>query len=209
MVPRVKDFERLLRLWKKFYILDDVFYLKIIRELNLDINPAKAYAYLIRFLELWGVRRAAVNILPEELSSKIRDIRSELAKLSLDILEADLEELNPIIKHVFQHISSVKGVGATSASKILHLLKPKFFIMWDREIAEKYGVEMCSSGYVEFLKKCQFILKKLLTEYRKLGIEKPESWLTEKYGKPLTKLLDEYNWLSTRPWLNRILNLTL
>ena len=173
----------------------------------MDVDPAKAYAYLIRFLELWGVRRAAVNVSPEELSSKIAEIKPILMRLSVSILEANSEALNDA-KEAFQRISSVRGIGATSASKILHLLRPRFFVMWDKEIAEKkYHVAMNADGYVEFLKKCQSELKALLAKYKELGIKDPESWLTRKYGKPLAKLLDEYNWLLTRPWLQRILAL--
>ncbi|MEM0057135.1 MAG: hypothetical protein QXH96_01485, partial [Candidatus Geothermarchaeota archaeon] len=53
------DFERLLNLWRKLFILDDSFYMKILQELNLDfLDPVATYRYIIRFLELWGVRQS-------------------------------------------------------------------------------------------------------------------------------------------------------
>ena len=89
--PDVEDFERYLEIWRKLYVLDDALYLKIIGELDLDIDPAMAYAYLIRFLELWGVRRAAIRISPEELSSKIAEVKSEIDRLDSNIFEVDLD----------------------------------------------------------------------------------------------------------------------
>jgi hypothetical protein len=35
-----------------------------------------------------------------------------------------------------------------------------------------------------------------MNDYRNRGLEDPEYELYGKYGKPLTKLLDEYNWLT-------------
>ncbi|MEM2380594.1 MAG: hypothetical protein QXD44_01985, partial [Candidatus Nezhaarchaeales archaeon] len=64
--------------------------------------------------------------------------------------------------------------------------------------------------YCKFLAKMREILNTLLKECsRKYLSERPEEDLVRKYGnKPLTKLIDEYNWLKTRPWLNRLTKLT-
>jgi len=206
----IGDFENLLDTWKGLYILDDVFYLKAISELSkLDFNiePRHAYSFLIRFLELWGVRRTAINISPEELSHKILQLKPLLASINTDLLHADLQIVGGKAVQVFKEIRDVKNIGSTSASKILHLLRPEFFVMWDYDIAKKYHVEMSPKGYLKFLMRCQSFLKSILEEYRKSGIEDPEVYLSNKYGKPLTKLLDEYNWLSSRKWLSRILRI--
>jgi len=203
----ISDFENLLDLWKGLYILDDVFYLKAISELSMldfNIEPKHAYSFLIRFLELWGVRRTAINISPEELSYKILQLKPLLVSINTNLLHADLQIMGGKAVQVFKEIRDVKNVGSTSASKILHLLIPKFFVMWDYDIAKKYHVEMSPKGYLKFLIRCQSLLKSILEEYRKSGIENPEAYLSSKYGKPLTKLLDEYNWLSSRKWLSRI-----
>ncbi|MEM0050706.1 MAG: hypothetical protein QW424_00760 [Candidatus Bathyarchaeia archaeon] len=68
---------------------------------------------------------------------------------------------------------------------------------------------MVEEEYYKFLVKMREILNTLLKEYsRKHLSERPEEDLIRKYGnKPLTKLIDEYNWLKTRPWLNRLTKL--
>ena len=208
---KISDFENLLDVWKGLYILDDVFYLKAISELSkLDFNiePKHAYSFLIRFLELWGVRRTAINISPEELSHKILQLKPLLVSINTDLLHADLQIMGVKAVKIFKEICDVKNVGSTSASKILHLLRPKFFVMWDYDIAKEYHVEMSPKGYLKFLMQCQSLLKSILEEYRKSGIEDPEAYLSSKYRKPLTKLLDEYNWLSSRKWLSRIHHIT-
>jgi len=188
MQIKIDDFEKILKCWKILYKLDDEIYLRILREIqpDLNLNPEKTYAYIIRFLQIWGVRSAA-NVSPEHL-----------LQLNIDLLNANLDSLNKQIRDVFDQIKAVRHVGPTSASKILHILVPRLFVMWDVEIARNYRVSMDSQGYVEFLRKSQNLLMSLMRQYRSLGIAQPELELVNKYGKPLTKLLDEYNWLSIR-----------
>jgi len=209
------DFERLLNLWRKLFILDDSFYMKILQELNLDsLDPVATYRYIIRFLELWGVRQSATQLDPVMLCNKIIELKPILNELKSPLLKADLEKLKDRVKYIFKDLESLKNVGPTSASKILHLLKPEFFIMWDRPIAEHYRLnptaKIVEEEYCKFLAKMREILNTLLKECsRKYLSERPEEDLIRKYGnKPLTKLIDEYNWLKTRPWLNRLTKLT-
>ena len=175
----IEEFEEYLELWKKFFVLDDVMYQKILSDLSLDVDPSKAYSYLIRFLELWGVRRAAVNISPIELSSRILELKAKLASMDKSILEIDLDQMGDEIKEIFKKISSIRNVGPTSASKILHLLKPQLFIMWDMDIAKTYRVKTSPTGYLEFLKRCQLILRSIIKECQDIGIKDPEQHLVK------------------------------
>jgi len=204
------EFENLLNLWSTFFVLDDYFYLRIISELDLNsLDPIVTYEYIIRFLELWGVRRASTQLNPITLYEKIVELKPVLNKFNISLLQADLVKHEVDIKHIFREISLIRYVGPTSASKILHLLKPRFFVMWDRNIAKYYGFDLTANGYFEFLRKMKRALSFLLEEYtRKYSCRNPEEDLSKQYGgKPLTKLIDEYNWLKTRPWLNRLINL--
>ncbi|MEM2592952.1 MAG: hypothetical protein QXI60_10230 [Thermofilaceae archaeon] len=201
-VPAINDFERFLNLWRGLYVLDDAFYHKAISELTLDVDPKIACSFLIRFLELWGVEEASTRISPVELSQRISNLKPKLAKMDISILDGKFNKMKDEIVEAFREICSVKNVGPTSASKILHLLRPKLFVMWDNNIAKRFGVRMSPKGYLDFLEKCRDVLEGILNEYRRSGISDPESYLLNKYGKPLTKLLDEYNWLSTRRWIS-------
>jgi len=44
----------------------------------------------------------------------------------------------------------------------------------------------------------------LFEKYKNQGINNPFEYLPNKFKKPLTKLLDEYNWLWTRNWRYKI-----
>jgi len=204
----ISSFEKTLEIWRELYILDDVFYQKIISELDFrNINPKKTYCYLLRFLELWGVRRTAVKVDPRKLSETITCLRPLLTDLNHNFTEVDLQTIEDKVIEVFNKISSVDNIGPTFSSKILHLLIPNLFIMWDREIAREFGVQMNSGGYVNFLKMCKSIYKKLSEKYKEQGVDNPTAYLLSKFKKPLTKLLDEYNWLYTRSWRDKILEI--
>ncbi|MCL7389375.1 MAG: hypothetical protein LZ173_05495 [Thaumarchaeota archaeon] len=201
----ISSFEKTLEIWRELYILDDVFYEKIISELDFrNINPKKTYCYLLRFLELWGVRRTAVKVDPRKLSETITCLRPLLTDLNHNLIEVDLQTIEEKVIEVFNKISRVDNIGPTSSSKILHLLIPNLFIMWDREIAREFDVQMNSGGYVNFLKMCKSIYEKLSEKYKEQGVDNPTAYLLSKFKKPLTKLLDEYNWLYTRSWRDKI-----
>ncbi|MCL7384146.1 MAG: hypothetical protein LZ174_07655 [Thaumarchaeota archaeon] len=201
----ISSFEKTLEIWRELYILDDVFYEKIISELDFrNINPKKTYCYLLRFLELWGVRRTAVKVDPRKLSETITCLRPLLTDLNHNLIEVDLQTIEEKVIEVFNKISRVDNIGPTSSSKILHLLIPNLFIMWDREIAREFDVQMNSGGYVNFLKMCKSIYEKLSEKYKEQGVNNPTAYLLSKFKKPLTKLLDEYNWLYTRSWRDKI-----
>jgi len=154
----VQLFEETLEIWRELYILDDVFYRKIISELDFPyIDPKKSYCYLLRFLELWGMRRSAVKVDPRKLSEKITNLRPLLTNLNRNFIEVDLQTVEDEVIEVFDEVSEVDNIGSTSSSKILHPLVPNFFIMWDKEIAREFNIQTNSSGYVNFLKICKSI----------------------------------------------------
>lgn len=121
----------------------------------------------------------------------------------------------------------LKGIKDTGASKILHLLIPNFFVMWDNPIREHYiGECKGPGGYILFLKKMQDIaralhnqninsqtlslniknsldkqvkkqLKKITNEDKKQDIMK----YVKENGKTITKFIDEFNWvIYTKKW---------
>jgi hypothetical protein len=77
--------------------------------------------------------------------------------------------------------------------------------MIDSEISfrfKKYGPR----GYVEFLRAMQRETIEVLDDYRKLGLPgRPEEFLSRNLNykniRPLTKLIDDYNWIAiTQKW---------
>lgn len=101
--------------------------------------------------------------------------------------------------------------GKTATSKLLHVLNPKLFVMWDKPIFEAYNSQNPSitdsaRGYIEYLKVMQQSASQLqidfcndprMTSYRHLG---PAGYLSLRLNfnphKTLAKFLDEYNWVT-------------
>jgi len=88
-------------------------------------------------------------------------------------------------------------VGPTSASKILHLICPNFFPMWDCDIRKLIsniykwrknshkGIGESPEGYYKFIQEIQVFLKK----YDEVLLE-----LSKQYDKGKLKLIDEFLW---------------
>jgi hypothetical protein len=108
-----------------------------------------------------------------------------------DIVKSNLSALREKIIRVFNSLKEI--TGQTGASKILSILYPNFFVMWDTQIRSELrqngfkGIGNGETGekYYLFL---QFIQKEI--QDNDLHI------IHKKYlnGKPIAKAIDEYNY---------------
>jgi len=101
-----------------------------------------------------------------------------------------------IIKEIFDELSNVAKWTATS--KIMHMVNPHLFVMWDQEIREKAGCWHNAEGYLNFMSRVQQRFKEVINSYcTNHGCSRVDAvkQISDKYGKPLTKLMDENNWL--------------
>ena len=124
-------------------------------------------------------------------------IADELGNVS--IVDANLSDIfiANSIKTLYKKFSEV--LGATGASKALHLIHPKLFVMWDDNIRKSYQIDVPDeNGYLQFLR----IAKKEIIEFirdcaerHQLSFEEAEQFIKEKTGVEITKLLDELNYL--------------
>ena len=98
----------------------------------------------------------------------------------------------------FNKLAAISGIEFTGAAKILHLLRPQLFVMWDRAIMgwspplrdyakldiikrgfwEKRTFKQAGSGYFDFLAVCQ---------EKFCGLTSPDA------RKSLAKCIDEFN----------------
>jgi len=86
-----------------------------------------------------------------------------------------------------------KIVGPVGAAKCLHLLAPRFFPLWDREIATAYGLTLQKTGKNGRLY-CQF-MQITQRQVEALGGE-------QAIGRNPLKALDEYNYCRyTKGWI--------
>ncbi len=164
------------------------------------------------FLIQWGrmgrtVDRKDLNW--DQLAEQLRSSKDAFQKLqgkSLLDINLDDKEIKDAIKRAYE-AAKVKYIGATAISKILHLLNPEIYVMWDEDIRKKYKVAGSAGGYLKFLKLMKEEVKSALEEEAKrrgcseekvaeeICRELPSKELGQEYSrKTLAKLIDEYNW---------------
>ncbi len=154
----------------------------------------------------WGIATRIEHEL-EKLDAAERDF---LSRLSIGNVGAGRLSDNyaTIIKNLYNALRSIDGCGPTAVSKILFLLFPKLFMMWDEPIraylrrSESPIPKDDGKGYVAFLRLGGQVAKSVRDDYRdSLGRrDRPEDYLSgklyaERNTKTLAKYLDEYLWI--------------
>lgn len=156
-------------------------------------------------LTRWGRMRMSFNI--SSIQKSIKSARNTIMSLKTNDFElAPLNEIRNEVISVFQVI--LDGTkSSVAASKALHALAPKFFVMWDNTIRAAYGCANLSATWSEiyfvFLVRVQRHLQKALESYSKAhkleSILKAASHLRQdlyiKGQKSLTKIVDEFNYM--------------
>ena len=89
-------------------------------------------------------------------------------------------------------------VEATGTSKILHMINPELFVMWDAPIRGGYAVGQSAEDYAErFLPRIQGQARLAVRQYcEATGASKSKTveWLTN-CGHTLPKVIDEFNYV--------------
>lgn len=203
-VPDPEDFCELVEMYEKRYEKLDDIYVEALQRLenkklcNFDDYDIKCiiYPYLLR----WGKMARVLGFKGcKIIGDKLGEMNFQLSKFRQeDLSTVDLDSVSRKISGIYDEIMNTewksemgrfKRVGPTSASKILHLVAPNLFMMWDREIRGYYGFQSNGQEYVRFLAQMKNWIEKL-----KSTIEK----LKNKHQKPFTKIIDEYNWIKCR-----------
>jgi hypothetical protein len=79
--------------------------------------------------------------LDNEILESFRNSKQELEKLKhkrLENLDLNNSEIVASIEKIFNEFSSKKSIKYTGASKILHIINPSVFMMWDNNIRNAY-----------------------------------------------------------------------
>ena len=195
-----------------------------IRPLPVDYNSdyekalrTKKPEDIARFLKSWRTR---TEIDLTKLEQHIKNKSEELRALeNLDIVSVNLEgslqlgnQSKPLrdviidLFNAFTDISQISRRDYTAASKVLHVLLPNLFVMWDRCIRCAYGCnfnrpEDAGEKYFKFLKRIQKEAREAVKSYcakHKCSTNEAIQTIKEKLYEggfyPFTKLLDQYNY---------------
>jgi hypothetical protein len=126
-----------------------------------------------------------------------------LENTSLDSIVAVRNErlqVSRVIHYCFDALSDV--IGSTPTSKALHISAPSMLMMWDTSIREE--IAQGSTGYdftYVFLPKTKEQIEEAISSYvhemrcdRRSAIKEIRNQRGKNY--PLTKMIDEYNWIT-------------
>lgn len=157
-----------------------------------------------RFLKDWNPR---VPFKFEELKVAIEEVKPTLQTIStFSIHNIDLREKinesgltwHKLITSLFEKFAPV--VKYTNASKVLHVLVPQIFVMWDQDIREAYGCYRNEEGYYNFHIRMQMELNEIIKSYqedyecdREEAVKRICQRFYENGAQPITRLLDIYN----------------
>ena len=108
-----------------------------------------------------------------------------------------------IIETAFENIASADGVGPSTASRILAILNPRLFVLWDSAIRDAYFPtdEPNGATYGQFLSVMRMAALAIVSDARtQHGIEDPAGRLSQELGLnppfSLASFIDEYNCLT-------------
>lgn len=186
-------------------LVSDKTFLKRLQE-----NPSlHDFEKLRDFLVHFGVHQAP-KTLPQQHLRLWPQLKPHVKLLRNEILEmCDLSDskMQNAIKSAFGYLQWPNTWGGdTVASKVLHFFNVRLFVIWDSNIQSAYRKPFGPEGYLEFLSEMQIKAREAVKDFKQLLLPgSPESFLSQRLGypttRPLTKFVDEYNWISiTKGW---------
>ena len=168
-------------------------------------------AQLFVFLNRWQCRITRNSHVRNRIVAEIGKIWDELSPSAYrcnllsfqDMPQSTYDELAQIDWNVGE--GRRRTLGATATGKILHVLRPDVFVMWDAAIRKAYGLGERSNDYRRFMHLMRAAADGLVSEFR-VHCEDPQETLphvicrlvgcTHPQPASMSKLLDEFNWLA-------------
>jgi hypothetical protein len=183
-----------------------------------DLPNSEVKRKVIGFLNKWHCRLPVSDELAEGIKDAHKQMIPFLAALENETLEdfdfqkeKEIEgkkiSNEEILTKVFDCFSNIgnkfKGVAA---SKLLSLINPNLFVMWDTPICQAYGIRSPTEPYYRdkmyvpdffplMKQKGNSVILSYMEEHNCSRKEAIEGINNLKKGRPLAKLLDEYNWV--------------
>jgi hypothetical protein len=199
-LPNAKEFVEFVEKYEKKHVALDMTYLKALRDFkklkpNGDGQP-DIKSILQPYLLKWGRMGRVLGYKGcNRITEKLEEMANQLAELiAVNLTTVDVRKRSHEIEALYNSIlnakwksekGKTKRVGPTATSKVLHLVNPDLFLIWDSKIRKTYGFKDSGVEHVRFLASMQKLSKKLCSVVENLQAQ---------YEKSITKILDEYNW---------------
>lgn len=161
-----------------------------------DIRPLR------RFLNQWKCR------LPGESDTLVAEAMMELGSYREGLFDSaiEAESLDDAIfdatELAFDRLTSIRHIGPTTASKILGVLYPRFFIIWDTDIRKVYFDRSQCKGheFAIFMREMRSSAVSIIADARKHEIENPAKAISNEIEQTppftLAKFINDYVWLT-------------
>jgi len=170
---------------------------------------------VLLFLNRWNCRIPKTDDVAKSIKNTYKKTIPFLKALDGEVLQdvnfddskkVDEKELRhyKIIRLAYSKFSLVGyKFGEVAASKVLHMINPELFVMWDNAIPTCYGLRLNSKSYsYGFMPVMQYEANEAITTYMKDKDCERDTAIKEitskYYGRTLAKLVDEYNWMRIR-----------
>jgi hypothetical protein len=184
---------------------DQTYVLCIGLSLKPDLN-SKLYA-IESLIREWN-KKSFYRFRPKQLNKISPDIQSFLRQEGsrIESLESktlghlDLSDIQ-LVSELYWKLSEYDSIGQTGASKALHMMMPRLFVMWDDNIASAYhrlhGGHKVQEAlcYQQFMRTSNEVAAAVLskTSEEELSTKHP-NFKAIGYKKTLAKMLDECNY---------------
>lgn len=203
-------------------LISDDLLLNTLRNNPAELNIEQIQANVIRrFLNAWRCRMVKSLQAAEAIQNQLiltHPYRQALGDFDLETVDFDAnivvgENQIPISQACEEYYDALRNnighrFAATASSKLLHLLQPNLFVMWDKYILADYRrntpqIRDSGSGYCTFLMSMQEMAINIREEFNQQNQGQgndPATFLSQQlhYDQPQTfaKFVDEYNWVT-------------
>lgn len=152
--------------------------------LNLMNKGFKIEAFLL-MLSTWNFacfRYAVRGFNLDYFVKTIKKIEPLLKKFqNKNFQNINFDNYSKEIKEIFNDLACIKGIQKTGAPKLMHLMAPEVFVMWDAYIRKYYGFKKGDADdYLAFLK--------LMQDHF--------AYVKSFSGRTAAKLIDEHNYIT-------------
>lgn len=151
---------------------------------------------------------------------KLVSLLQSVPQFLLKIEETKLEDQNfedtstrDTVRRLYELVNSSLRTrrireNATAVGKVLHILQPEFFVIWDNRIRQPRQFDGSFEGYWDYLRTAQRGIVEALDDFKRIS-KNPnatsrsiEAELYENHVKPITKVYDEACWAMVQGWLH-------
>ena len=199
VAPAQAEFTRIVQAYENKYEALDSIYLSAIngfQKVNGIFDKNDVESILCPYLLKWGRMGRVLGYKGcYRIGKAINDLKPQLDNFKgANLVTLDLKQNSDDIEDLYNGLlnskwvsdkGKTKRVGPTATAKVLHLLLPDTFMIWDRKVRNSLNFSDNGSEYLRFLENMQDWNRQL---------SKTLILMQTKYGKSCTKLLDEYNW---------------